>query len=81
MAADNWSNEKLVPLAIAGDVAAVDELLARGNTLEEVGGDYTGRLLKTLLGSELIGYSAIKNDDVVVIADGQVITVNGNPYP
>lgn len=93
----SWGNERLVPLAINGDASAEAMLVSRNNFLEtetvpqavEVDGEevvsqvlkYTGRLCKDLLGRDLFGHPDILAEDKVVIADGQIITVNGNPYP
>ncbi len=69
-------NRELLRLADTGDTAATDELSDRGNTVVDA-----NTLSKTILGSELIGYSAINPGDVVKIHNGKVVEVNGNPYP
>lgn len=69
-------NRELLRLADAGDAQAVDQLAARGNTVVDA-----TTLSKTIVGSDLIGYPTIKSDDVVVINNGKVVQVNGNPYP
>lgn len=69
-------NRELLSLADGGDTGATDQLLARGNTVVD-----STTLAKTIKGSDLIGYPQIKQDDVVVINNGKVVQVNGNPYP
>lgn len=69
-------NESLCPLAYSGDPVAEEVLKDRGNTVVD---EFT--LAKTLKGSQLYGYPTIDKDDVVVIHNGKVVTVNGHPYP
>lgn len=69
----NWGNEKLLPIAIAGDQEAIDELTARGNEVMPDGSlqkEYTTRTR-----------NASGEDDVTVrtVNNGRLIrkTING----
>lgn len=74
-----WGNEKLLPLAVGGNVGALKELKERGNALTE-----DGEVTKTVTGASLLlGGFRMWNDnpilrgDVCVIVNGKVISVNG----
>ncbi len=69
-------NVQLLALSTDGDDDATAELADRGNTVVD-----STTLAKTIKGSDLIGYTTINPDDVVVINNGKVVQVNGNPYP
>lgn len=64
-------NEKLKPLAIAGDAAAVAVLADRGNVLTE-----EGRLRKETR-QEYTDSRGVERVDSVVVEDGRVVERNG----
>lgn len=69
----NWGNEKLLPIAIAGDQEAIDELTARGNTVMPDGSLQKDYITRTR--------NASGGDDVTIrtVNNGRLIrkTING----
>lgn len=68
-------NEKLLPLAVDGDVLAESVLLERGNTVED------GMVTRVTTGDKIYGHPDIKPRDSVTVQNGAITKVNGNPYP
>lgn len=69
-------NEKLLPLAVAGDADAEAVLLERGNTVED------GMATRVVKGTKIFGMSeVIRPNDDVTVQNGRVTKINGKAYP
>lgn len=68
-------NEKLKPLAVAGDAKALDELELRGNTLTA-----DGQLVKEIVRNYRDQFE-VNHTEVTTVTDGRVTerTVDGRP--
>lgn len=76
MKVEEMGNEALVGPAFRGDQACVDELTRRGNTVVS-----ETEVSRKMFGRDLIGYSMIRDTDRVLVVNGKVKEVNGQPFP
>lgn len=75
-----FGNEKLVPLAVAGNEQALEELELRNNYLElDESGNPTGKLCKDVPGTAVMPFTfrdrPIERNDVVQVTNGQITAV------